>query len=508
MSITITASASGSLTPTPVGPPFPDPKGVTNGDFLINHSVDKNGNLVGITGDGKTEQTNWTFKFASDPNFPRFSTSRPLTSVLLTLTLTPKDYLIRTDAIYIYRANTVPGLGGLGGSIPGSAIGGAPEIQNLPFDSNKPNRYYTIQMELLNRVLAPGYSVPAFSSDAILEVFKEGAGQIAMHYANDAIVSSAQLELTQEGPALQYAVKFVCGKSDGEVVAPGVYFTAINVHNPTYTTIRFRAKIAVALPGLRPGPVSKFFDAELGPDEALEIDCPDIFKYAETDANFLKGFVVIETDVELDVVSVYTAAGRDGEVATLHTERVPARRQGAPCKPDTIPVPGSVACVDFEPPLTLGTQYGTPVGQNSGDVAFTTANGITVRVLDFHFTGGGGAYNLARIEAAPVPFGSGQCIRTNNINLEFDFSLIGFATSQVQFEFLDLGGSENISVNGSSIFTGELAAVPSPIGGVSISVTTVPVTGGKKGTVTLTGVVKTLKIGGQEFWIDNVCARQ
>ena len=339
MSITITASASGSLTPTPVGPPFPDPKGVTNGDFLINHSVDKNGNLVGITGDGKTEQTNWTFKFASDPNFPRFSTSRPLTSVLLTLTLTPKDYLIRTDAIYIYRANTVPGLGGLGGSIPGSAIGGAPEIQNLPFDSNKPNRYYTIQMELLNRVLAPGYSVPAFSSDAILEVFRNGGGQIAMHYANDAIVSSAQLELTQESPAFQYAAKFVCGKSAGEVVAPGVYFTAVNIHNPTYTAVRFRIKIAVALPGLKPGPVSKFFDAELGPDEALEIDCPDIFKYAETDASFLKGFVVIETDVELDVVAVYTAAGGDEQVETLHTERVPARRLEVGGLPDLIPVP-------------------------------------------------------------------------------------------------------------------------------------------------------------------------
>ena len=101
------------------------------------------------------------------------------------------------------------GLGGLGGAANASDIGGAPEIQNLPFDPNNPNRYYTIQMELLNRVLSPGYSVPAFSSDVILEVFRAGAGQIAMHYANDAIVSSAQLQLTQGGPALQYAAKFV-----------------------------------------------------------------------------------------------------------------------------------------------------------------------------------------------------------------------------------------------------------------------------------------------------------
>lgn len=160
-----------------------------------------------------------------------------------------------------------------------------------------------------------------------------------MHYANDAIVSSAQLELTQESPAFQYAAKFVCGKSAGEVVAPGVYFTAVNIHNPTYTAVRFRIKIAVALPGLKPGPVSKFFDAELGPDEALEIDCPDIFKYAETRADFLKGFVVVETDVELDVVAVYTAAGGDEQVETLHTERVPARRLEVGGLPDLIPVP-------------------------------------------------------------------------------------------------------------------------------------------------------------------------
>lgn len=38
-----------------------------------------------------------------------------------------------------------------------------------------------------------------------------------------------------------------------------------------------------------------------------------------------EGFVVIESGVELDVVAVYTAAGMDGEVRTLHTERVPPR---------------------------------------------------------------------------------------------------------------------------------------------------------------------------------------
>jgi hypothetical protein len=295
----------------------------------------------------------------------------------------------------------------------------------------------------------------------------------------------------------QYAAKFVCGKSAGEVVAPGVYFTAVNVHNPTYKTIRLAVKVAVALPGLKPGPVSKFYDAKLGPDEALEIDCADIHKLAGTN-DFLKGFVVIESEIELDVVTVYTAAGSEGQVETLHTERVSPRRRAAGARE---------VCVDFEAPLTVGTQYGAPAGHHSGDVVFTT-NGIPVSVHDFDFSGGGGTFNVAHIDVAPVPFGSGQSMRANNINLEFDFNNIGFAPNEVKFEFLDLGGSENISVNGSPIFAGELSSVPSPIGGVNVSVSTTPVTGGKKGIVILTGLVQKIRVGGQEFWIDNVCARQ
>src|SRR5262249_2247584 len=157
-------------------------------------------------------------------------------------------------------------------------------------------------------------------------------------------------------------------------------------------------------------------------------------------------------EVELDVVAVYTAAGKDGQVETLHTERVSPRRRKAD--------DGEV-CVNFEAPFTVGDQYGAPAGHHSGDVVFTS-NGIPVSVHDFAFSGGGGTFNLAKIDVAPVPFGSGQSMRTNNINLEFDFGAIGFAPREVRFEFLDLGGVENISVNGSPIFVGDLSAVSSP----------------------------------------------
>jgi hypothetical protein len=99
-------------------------------------------------------------------------------------------------------------------------------------------------------------------------------------------------------------------------------------------------------------------------------------------------------------------------------------------------------------------------------------------------------------------------MRTNNINLEFDFGNIGFVPAAVKFEFLDRGGVDNISVNGSPIFAGDISAVPGSLGGVTVSVSTTPVTGGKQGLVTLAGPIQKLRIGGQELWIDNLCAME
>lgn len=126
----------------------------------------------------------------------------------------------------------------------------------------------------------------------------------------------------QQRRKFEYAVKFVCGKPESPVVAPGDYFTAINVHNPGILPVFFLKKIAVALPGERPGPVSRFFQAQLRPDEALEIDCPDILQHAQ-ERGFLKGFVVIESFSELDVVAVYSAG--HPAVETLDIKKVRPR---------------------------------------------------------------------------------------------------------------------------------------------------------------------------------------
>jgi hypothetical protein len=146
--------------------------------------------------------------------------------------------------------------------------------------------------------------------------------------------------IAEQPPKFQYAAKFICGKPDNPVLAPGTYFTAINVHNPGERGVGFRKKFAVALPGERPGPVSRFFDARLGPDEAFEIDCPDILKHTRTRSGFLKGFAVIESDTELDVVAVYTAAGASRLVETMEITRVPPRRRAGAEGSDPVPAPG------------------------------------------------------------------------------------------------------------------------------------------------------------------------
>jgi hypothetical protein len=177
----------------------------------------------------------------------------------------------------------------------------------------------------------------------------------------------------------QYAVKFVVGPGKGDVVAPGEYWTVVNIHNPSRRRVRFRVKVAVGLPG-SPGPVSPFRTLRLGPDEAMEIDRKQILELAQA-REFLKGFVVIESPTELDVVAVYTAAGGDDRVETLHTERVGARRVEVGL-PDLLPVPDEEGsfCRRDEKNLTVRVcnQGSAPAGPSTTEVDFGAHGSATV----------------------------------------------------------------------------------------------------------------------------------
>lgn len=124
-----------------------------------------------------------------------------------------------------------------------------------------------------------------------------------------------------------YAAKFVCGKAgDERMTSPGEYFTVINVHNASPTKeVRYIKRFAQALPEERPGKLSEFATGTLPPDQAMAIECQNIYRHTGLPpGSFIDGFALLYSLSELDVVSVHTAG--HAEVETLNTERVPVRR--------------------------------------------------------------------------------------------------------------------------------------------------------------------------------------
>ena len=181
----ITATATGSVTP-PQGA-WPQDISILNGDFVI-----WSNQKVPPVGDGVDEGTTWTFDFTADPNFSTFSTSVPLDSALLTLTLTPRAVDITTDAVFIGGFYWVPDpLDPARYNVDwGLPKINTPLIQSLPVNVTS-----TVQLELLD----------FYTSDEILDAFSgaytgtgyytEGLGHIPMEYVDDAVVSFAQLDL-------------------------------------------------------------------------------------------------------------------------------------------------------------------------------------------------------------------------------------------------------------------------------------------------------------------------
>jgi len=142
---------------------------------------------------------------------------------------------------------------------------------------------------------------------------------------------------------LVYAAKFICGSmsqptqpTEEGPVEPGSYATAINIHNPDPRAAVSFAKKAVLLfsdteaqkgEGFEvPKPPSERREAQLGPDYGMEIDGRDIRQellkgQAPPAPVFIKGWVVIESPLPLDVVAIYTVRAPSGTVS-IATDRV------------------------------------------------------------------------------------------------------------------------------------------------------------------------------------------
>lgn len=166
---------------------------------------------------------------------------------------------------------------------------------------------------------------------------------------------------------------------------------------------------------------------------------------------------------------------------------------------------GCTKCVKFNtvPPTT---QWGTPAGHAAGALVHTE-DGINVTVEEFYWSATTTHFGSTRVKPSFTVSGE-QSINTNNINLEFDFTTLSFTPNKVTVIFRDTGGFENISVNGSTVIRGELAS--GSAGGISWTVNSTPEgnPSNRIGTVIINGIVNRLKIGGQEFWIQSVCAQK
>jgi hypothetical protein len=137
----------------------------------------------------------------------------------------------------------------------------------------------------------------------------------------------------------QYSAKTLCTLlSDigfGDAFAPGRYRTVINIHNPTERKIEITRKFALSIqPGEAAGSfsITPYKSLTLEADQAVAYNCFDIAGFycpidgVCVDFIAIDGFLVINSPVELDVVAVYTANPKGGEVSTLDTETVAGRR--------------------------------------------------------------------------------------------------------------------------------------------------------------------------------------
>lgn len=157
----------------------------------------------------------------------------------------------------------------------------------------------------------------------------------------------------------------------------------------------------------------------------------------------------------------------------------------------------TAACVTFDAPLPLWTWWGSP--SHAPGTVVHVENAIPVRVERFLFRGTS-AYDRARVEPPPVAgFGTGQVAFTHYINLHFDLGQLGWTPNHVRFQFEDVSQStaENLVVNGAA-HIGTIQAAPAVLGGVSVTVA--------GNWVDLVGPVSSLWVGGQKFWIDELCA--
>lgn len=153
------------------------------------------------------------------------------------------------------------------------------------------------------------------------------------------------------------------------------------------------------------------------------------------------------------------------------------------------------SCIHFED-QTMPTTF------NVGDAVLTS--GIRIRVEQFQW--GNGTWSSsghAMIDNRQNARGSGKDINTNNVNLHFMHS---YPVHKIEFKFGELGGNNNISINGTFQNVADLKNLNgTSIGGAQVKVVAVLQGANWYGNITIEGNITDFSIGGQELWIDDYC---
>ena len=127
----------------------------------------------------------------------------------------------------------------------------------------------------------------------------------------------------------QYAAKVVCGRTDGNFpLIAQAYATSINVNNPSDSlTAHLRKWLVVTFPrgGQMPRRPAKEMTDTLLNRWALNTDCRDMIRRNGLQLPFFEGFLVLQSDLPLDVVGVYTVPGGI-DVVTISERRISVGR--------------------------------------------------------------------------------------------------------------------------------------------------------------------------------------
>ncbi len=170
-------------------------------------------------------------------------------------------------------------------------------------------------------------------------------------------------------------------------------------------------------------------------------------------------------------------------------------------------------CVEFTnlPTGNYGVTNGYPFG-----TPFHSESGASLGLAPFHYNDGSVRNNVS-ISAGTFFWsgafidGQGQVIRLLESSVDIDFTENFAVADNVSFGFLDWEGDINLSINGEPVINARsFSQLPSQIATyVTMTVNDSPAgADGRKGTVSFSGPIYSMTIGGFELGIDNICFTQ